>query len=127
QVPPVATVTAPVRETNPASAHMVRSGPALTVAAAVKVKVTLSETGLHSPLPVDVQVSVTLPLVRSFADGVYRAFRSEVSEKVPSPPVQPPPVAIITAPLRGIAPISAHTDLSSPASATGAGVMVSVI
>ena len=51
-------------------AHTVLSTPAFTVGAGVMVILTLSETAVQFPLPVEVSVSVTEPAVISAAEAV---------------------------------------------------------
>lgn len=82
---------------------------------------TLSETGLHGPLPVDVAVKVTIPLLISVIDGVYLVVSPFSGLKTPCPPDQTTPLAPerFTDRLTG-SPV-AHMTLSGPASMDGIG------
>ena len=70
QMPPVATVMAPLSEATGLLAHNVWSGPALAVGAGVKVTSMLSFTALHTPLPVLVRWIHREPEATSAAVGV---------------------------------------------------------
>jgi hypothetical protein len=64
---------------------------------------------MQLPLPVEVKVSVILPLVISAGVGVYVAF-SVVADglKLPSPPVQTPPEATVIDPASVTTALLAH-------------------
>ena len=66
---PVALAMVPLKAIPLTSAQSVWLGPALTVIAEVIVKVSDLDTCLHKPLPVEVNVNTTLPLLLSVADG----------------------------------------------------------
>ena len=69
QIPPDAIVTEPFKVTNALFPQTVWSAPAFTVGAGVMVIVILSVTALQFPLPVVVNVRVTVPAAISAAVG----------------------------------------------------------
>ena len=68
--PPAAKFTKPLRFTVALLPHTVWLLPALDIGAGAYVMITWSDTGKHVPLPDDVKVRVTLPLLISAALGV---------------------------------------------------------
>ena len=67
-------------------------------------------------LPVEVRVRTTLPEASSAAVGVYPGA-SPLPVKVPAPPLQVPPVALVTVPLSAMGKEAAQPMRSGPASA----------
>ena len=68
--PPVAIVIAPLSVTLALFPHTIWSEPAFTVGDGVKKIVIWSVTAIHEPLPVVVNVSITLPELISLCVGV---------------------------------------------------------
>ncbi len=121
--PPVAIVTEPLSCADALFAHFTWSAPAFAVGEGLKKMVTVLETGLQLPLPVLVSVSVTEPLEISPAVAVYEAV-SEVlfGTKDPPPPLQIPPVAIVTEPLRLAVALFEQTVMFDPGLTIGDGL-----
>ena len=128
QVPPVATVTAPLRAMLALLAQSTPPVPASAVGMAVKVMSTSSVTAWQAPLPMVVSVRVSVPAAISAAVGVYTAFsEAMLGAKVPAPPLHWPPPAPVTEPPSCTTALLEQTAIGAPASATGAGRMVMVI
>src|SRR5690606_15763977 len=101
------------------------SMPAFTTGAAVKEIITWSVAARQLPLPVVVSVSVTLPLAISPGVGMYTApMLVGPGSKLPAPPLHTAPVATEKDPFSWAAELLAHTTMSDPALAVGAGVKV---
>src|SRR6185437_2791931 len=125
-LPPLATVTAPLRLTS-VPAQMVWLVPGLIVGAGVKVIFIESERFRHAL--VAVSISVTVFAVVSPELALYVAFNTEsLGVKVPLPvvvhtPVPEPPVIL---PFNTTFALLAQAVVSFPASTVGMGVIVTV-
>jgi hypothetical protein len=113
QVPEFVTVTVPLKDAFGDDLQITWSTPAFTVGALVILTVITEVTARHCPLPVVLNVNVTVPALISAALGVYVAFNVfAFGEKVPVPdvvhvpPVLPPEIF----PFRLTAGLLAHTD-----------------
>ncbi len=128
-VPPVAIVTPALSGTLSIPKQTIRSEPALMVGSGVIVTATVLLAALHIPLPVVVRVSVALPFLICWAEGVKVAFNVlAFGENVPVPEavVQVAPVAPVIVPL-SIAEELAQIVCGAPALEVGAVVICTVI
>ncbi len=79
-----------------------------------RVTSTVSASGGQPVLPVVVSTKVTWPMASSAAVGLYWAF-SPLPAMVPDPPLQDPPVALVTEPESTTGRSFMHTTWSGPA------------
>ncbi len=122
----------PVRVTRLLLAHTEVGPPGFTVGGAVMLKVRLSETAVHFPLPVVVMVSTTeVGAAASVAAEGVKVVAAEVeAAKVPVPAGADhcTPEATVKVPDTAKALLLAHTvPVAGPASTVGLGVMVRIL
>ena len=122
---PAVIFTAPLLE------QVVTAVPATAVGAAVMVSVLVDTALAQVPFPLAVKVIVTLPAAISAALGVYVAVVNELAfANVPVPPdVQVMPLLLVALDPAVIftAPALEQVVTTVPATAVGAGVIVSVL
>jgi hypothetical protein len=127
-IAPLAIVNEPFNTTFALLEHTEAFDPAFAVGAWVKLTTNWSDTGLHVPLFVLANVSVTLPVVVSALLGKYVAFNVVLSGvNVPVPLVLHCPDPVADVPFSEIASLFAQTVTSDPAFTFGIGVYVTVI
>ena len=96
----------------------------------MKKTVTLSSSGLHNPLAVEVRTSITLPPAISAAVGT-KVPVNVVAEGVNVPPGSPSdthiPLPVEDEPLNAAFGLFIQTEIFAPAFTRGASVMVTIM